>query len=105
MIRRYPRELVETPGGGQFLAISDWCGLADMLMTLACDRTRIREFVPSARALRLLYDRDATMLRRIDLIKENGRPTPSRRLRTLGSSRGARGLTQTRVNKLLQREE
>ena len=70
----YPKDLVAQYGGGEFVTVGNWRGLAEIVRYLAKDRTRMRELVQSASASGRLYERDATMQRRIDLIKEFLRP-------------------------------
>ena len=86
----YARELVEQEGGGQFVDVGDWRGLADLLTFLARDRGKIHDLILSAAASGRLYDRDRAMQRRIDLIKESvclqpnelvASPAPPRRMR------------------------
>jgi glycosyltransferase involved in cell wall biosynthesis len=66
----YPKELVAKCGGGQFAAVGDWKGLADIVREVDQNREKLRKLIQSAGASGRLYERDATMQHRIDLIKE-----------------------------------
>jgi glycosyltransferase involved in cell wall biosynthesis len=66
----YPKELVEKCGGGLFVTVGDWQDLVTTLIKVDRDRKSLRKLVQSASASGRLYERDATMQRRIDLIKE-----------------------------------
>jgi glycosyltransferase involved in cell wall biosynthesis len=70
----YPKELVEQCGGGQFAPVGDWKALANIVTEINKDREKLRELIRMASASGRLYERDATMQRRIDLIKEYLRP-------------------------------
>jgi glycosyltransferase involved in cell wall biosynthesis len=70
----YPQELVSQYGGGKFAALDRWESLADIIRALDKDRNNLRELVRLASASGRLYERDATMQRRIDLIKDQMSP-------------------------------
>lgn len=72
----YPRDLVRRYGGGQFTAIGKWRELADILKRLAEDRAMLGQLIKAASASGRLYERDAEMQHRIDLIKEHVRSYP-----------------------------
>jgi glycosyltransferase involved in cell wall biosynthesis len=66
----YPKDLVGQCGGGQFAPVGDWKALANIVTELNKDREKLRELIRTASVSGRLYERDATMQRRIDLIKE-----------------------------------
>lgn len=68
----YPRDIVSQKGGGSFVDVGDVNGLVDMVARLDQDRDRLKDLVRSASESGRLYSRDATMQRRIDLIKTLG---------------------------------
>jgi glycosyltransferase involved in cell wall biosynthesis len=77
----YPQELVSQYGGGRFAPLNRWEDLANIVRALDKDRNSLRDLIRLASASGRLYERDATMQRRIDLIKdqmnpENIRATP-----------------------------
>jgi glycosyltransferase involved in cell wall biosynthesis len=77
----YPQELVSQYGGGRFATLGDWKELAGIVRALDKDRDGLRELIRLASASGRLYERDAMMQHRIDLIKEylnpaNIRATP-----------------------------
>jgi glycosyltransferase involved in cell wall biosynthesis len=65
----YPKEIVAQCGGGEFAEVGDWMELARIVTTLDRDRERLRELIRQSSSSGRLYERDATMQRRIDLIK------------------------------------
>lgn len=65
----YPKELVEQYGGGSFVEVGDWKGLAKQVQGLAKDPKALRELIRQASLSGQLWDRDSMMQRRIDLIK------------------------------------
>jgi glycosyltransferase involved in cell wall biosynthesis len=70
----YPKEIVAQCGGGQFATVGNWKELANIVKDLDKNREKLRELIQRASASGRLYERDATMQRRIDLIKEYLRP-------------------------------
>jgi glycosyltransferase involved in cell wall biosynthesis len=70
----YPRELVAQCGGGQFATLDNWNDLANLVKVLDKNREKLRELIQLASISGRLYERDATMQHRIDLIKEYVRP-------------------------------
>ena len=70
----YPKDLVAQYGGGRFATVGDWQALVEIVRQLTKDRVAVRELIRSASASGRLYERDATMQRRIDLIKKFLRP-------------------------------
>ncbi len=75
----YPKEIVAQCGGGQFATVGNWKELADIVKSLDKNREKLRELIQMASVSGRLYERDATMRRRIDLIKEYLRPAASAR--------------------------
>lgn len=73
----YPRELVEQFGGGQFSAVGDWKNLVNIVKAIDQDRTKLRELIQSASISGRLFERDATMQQRIDLIRKYLGPAKS----------------------------
>jgi glycosyltransferase involved in cell wall biosynthesis len=71
----YPKELVAQCGGGQFAAVGDWKDLVNIVREIDQNREKLRELIQSASASGRLYERDATMQHRINLIKEYLGPT------------------------------
>jgi glycosyltransferase involved in cell wall biosynthesis len=69
-VSEYPRELVAQRGGGQFATLGDWRELAAIVRELDNDRDKLRDLIRSASASGRLYERDATMQHRIDLIRK-----------------------------------
>jgi glycosyltransferase involved in cell wall biosynthesis len=67
----YPRELVEQDGGGSFVAVGDWKNLAEVVRGLARNREVLRELIRNASVSGRSLDRDTSMQRRIDLIKDH----------------------------------
>ena len=67
----FPKDLVAQRGGGQFAAVGDWRELVNIVKKLDKNREKLGELIQSASATGRLYERDATMQHRIDLIKEN----------------------------------
>jgi glycosyltransferase involved in cell wall biosynthesis len=70
----YPQELVSQYGGGRFAPLGRWEELADIVRALNKDRNSLRELIRLASESGRLYERDATMQRRIDLIKDQMSP-------------------------------
>jgi glycosyltransferase involved in cell wall biosynthesis len=70
----YPKEIIAQRGGGRFAAVGDWNGLAGIVQDLDKNRDKLRELVQLSSASGRLYERDATMQLRIDLIKRHLRP-------------------------------
>jgi glycosyltransferase involved in cell wall biosynthesis len=70
----YPKELVGQCGGGKFASVGDWKDLVNVVTELDKNREKLRELIKFASASGRLYERDATMQRRIDLIKKYVRP-------------------------------
>jgi glycosyltransferase involved in cell wall biosynthesis len=66
----YPRDLVAQCGGGEFTEIGNWQALARIVADLDKNRDRLCELISQARVSGRLFERDATMQRRIDLIKQ-----------------------------------
>ncbi|WP_426609732.1 glycosyltransferase [Bradyrhizobium sp. McL0616] len=66
----YPRDLVAQCGGGEFTEVGDWQALARVVADLDKDRDMLRELVRQARVSGRLFERDATMQCRIDLMKQ-----------------------------------
>jgi glycosyltransferase involved in cell wall biosynthesis len=73
----YPKELVAECGGGEFVNLSDWRALANLVKKLNDDRAALGKLIRSAAASGRLYERDATMRYRINLIKQHLRPNNS----------------------------
>jgi glycosyltransferase involved in cell wall biosynthesis len=74
----YPKEIVAQCGGGKFATMDNWKELANIVKALDKDRKRLRELIRLASASGRLYERDATMQRRIDLIKKYLKPPTTR---------------------------
>jgi glycosyltransferase involved in cell wall biosynthesis len=70
----YPKELVARHGGGQFAALGNWKELANIVQDLDKHRDKLRDLIRSASESGRLYERDAMMQHRIDLINEYARP-------------------------------
>jgi glycosyltransferase involved in cell wall biosynthesis len=70
----YPKELVAQHGGGQFAALGNWEELAEIVQDLDKNRDKLRDLIRSASVSGRLYERDATMQHRIDLINEYIKP-------------------------------
>jgi glycosyltransferase involved in cell wall biosynthesis len=70
----YPQELVARYGGGGFATTGDWKGLASIVQDLDTNREKLRELVRSASISGRIYERDATMQNRIDLIDKYLKP-------------------------------
>jgi glycosyltransferase involved in cell wall biosynthesis len=66
----YPKDLVAQCGGGKFSTIGNWRELADIVRNLDRNRERLRDLTKLASLSGRLYERDATMQRRIDLMNE-----------------------------------
>ena len=66
----YPRELTAERGGGQFASVDNRVELADLVTALNENRGKLREMIRAASASGELYERDATMQQRIELIKQ-----------------------------------
>jgi glycosyltransferase involved in cell wall biosynthesis len=66
----YPKELVAKHGGGQFATLGEWKQLASIVRELDADRSKLGALIRSAEITGRLYERDATMQLRVDLIKE-----------------------------------
>jgi glycosyltransferase involved in cell wall biosynthesis len=66
----YPKEIVAQRGGGEFVTVGNWKELVNLVKVLDKDREKLRKLIEYASASGRLYERDATMQRRIDLIKE-----------------------------------
>jgi glycosyltransferase involved in cell wall biosynthesis len=64
----YPRDLVAEHGGGDFVEIGDCQGLVEKVKRLNDNRQKIRALIKAAGDSGRLFERDATMQRRIDLI-------------------------------------
>lgn len=70
----YACDLVAERGGGEFVPLGDWMGLADRLMQLDHDRERLVRLLEAARDSSLLYERDAAIDVRIRLMRQYLRP-------------------------------
>ena len=70
----YARDLVGQRGGGAFVQVNDWEGLANLVRSLNQDRSRLVELISDANASARLYDRDKAIQQRIDLIKKYVKP-------------------------------
>jgi glycosyltransferase involved in cell wall biosynthesis len=70
----YPRDLVRAHGGGEFTDIGNWQALAEIMLLLDQDRSRLGHLVVAAAASGKLLDRDSAMQNRIDHIKRSVRP-------------------------------
>jgi glycosyltransferase involved in cell wall biosynthesis len=66
----YPKEIVAQCGGGEFAMVGNWKELADRVKGLNKNREKLRKLIQDASTSGRLYERDATMQRRIDLIRE-----------------------------------
>jgi glycosyltransferase involved in cell wall biosynthesis len=71
----YPKELVAQHGGGRFSTLGDWKGLADIVWDLDKHRDKLRDLIRSASVSGRLYERDATMQYRVDLINKHLKAT------------------------------
>jgi glycosyltransferase involved in cell wall biosynthesis len=67
----YPRELVESCGGGEFADINNWQALAEIIISLDRDRPKLAHLVEAAAASGKLLDRDSAIQKRIELIKKH----------------------------------
>jgi colanic acid/amylovoran biosynthesis glycosyltransferase len=67
----FPRDLVATHGGGEFVDRDDWEALASMLISLDRDRARLAQLVEAAAASGMELDRDTAIKNRIDLIQKH----------------------------------
>lgn len=65
----YSRDLVAEHGGGEFVAMDDWEGLAERLVSLDRDRERLARLVAAAAESGRCLDRDTAMQGRVDLIR------------------------------------
>jgi glycosyltransferase involved in cell wall biosynthesis len=65
----YPKELI-AHGGGQFAALGNWKELAGIVTALNRNRQSLRALIEMASTSGRLYERDATMQKRIDLINK-----------------------------------
>jgi colanic acid/amylovoran biosynthesis glycosyltransferase len=65
----YPRELVETCGGGEFADMDNWEGLVEIIVSLDRDRQKLARLTTEAASSGGLLDRDVAMQKRIELIK------------------------------------
>jgi glycosyltransferase involved in cell wall biosynthesis len=66
----YPEELTRERGGGLFVPVGDWTALAKTVLGLAQNPDALIELIKDASLSGRLYDRDAAMQRRIDLVKQ-----------------------------------
>jgi glycosyltransferase involved in cell wall biosynthesis len=66
----YAVELVAHQGGGLFAGQGDWGKLAELIQQLDKSRGRLRELITQARTTGRLYDREASLRDRMDLIKK-----------------------------------
>ncbi|MEP6785170.1 MAG: glycosyltransferase [Sphingomonadales bacterium] len=66
---RYAADLVADRGGGSFVPLDDWSALGDTVIALNSDRPRLVQLVRDAYHTAALYDRDAAIAHRIDLIR------------------------------------
>ena len=74
----YACDLVAERGGGEFVPLGNWMGLADCLLALDRDRERLVRLLEAARYSSQLYERDAAIDVRIRLMRQHLRP-PLRR--------------------------
>jgi len=65
----YPRDLVSSHGGGEFVGVNDWNALAALLIALDADRQRLAGLVASAAASGRGLDRDEAIQNRVNLLK------------------------------------
>jgi glycosyltransferase involved in cell wall biosynthesis len=70
----YSRGLVRPHGGGEFANIGNWQGLAEILLSLDRDRSKLGRLVEAAAASGKLLDRDTAMQYRIEHIRRSIRP-------------------------------
>lgn len=66
----YSRDLVASRGGGLFADMDQWKSLAEIIVELDKDRTKLERLVEQAAASGRLLDRDSAMQQRVDLIKK-----------------------------------
>jgi glycosyltransferase involved in cell wall biosynthesis len=64
----FARDLVEKRGGGEFVAVNDWRGLAEVVKRLDAERNLLVKLIHDASASGQLFDRDHAMQQRIDLL-------------------------------------
>jgi glycosyltransferase involved in cell wall biosynthesis len=67
----YPQDLVARCGGGRFATLGNWKELANIVQDLETNREKLRDLIRRASVSGRLYDRDATMQNRIDLINKH----------------------------------
>jgi len=72
----YPRELVASHGGGEFADLGEWKELAQIIISLDQDRSKLARLVEAAAASGKLLDRDTAIQTRIDMIKKYLAATP-----------------------------
>lgn len=70
----FARDLVAERGGGEFVEIDDWQGLAAKVAQLVNDRAQLVKLTSEAAHSARLYDRDSAIQHRIDLIKKFVKP-------------------------------
>lgn len=66
----YHEGLIKPHGGGLFVPIEDWEGLAQLLINLNSDRTQLSKLIYNAYKSGSLYDRDTAYMYRINLVKQ-----------------------------------
>lgn len=66
----YPRGLAAQRGGGMFTPLNNKAALADQILELDRDRTRLRDLIEQAAASGELYDEETVFQHRSDLIKK-----------------------------------
>lgn len=70
----FARDLVEKLGGGEFVPVSDWRGLAEVVKRLDAERKLLVKLIHDASASGKLFDRDTAMQQRIDLLLRHTPP-------------------------------
>jgi glycosyltransferase involved in cell wall biosynthesis len=67
----YPVELVGQHGGGQFAGLGDWGDLAEKIQYLDRNREKLSKLINDASVSGSIFDREARLRDRIDLIKSS----------------------------------
>jgi glycosyltransferase involved in cell wall biosynthesis len=67
----FARDLVEKRGGGEFVPVNDWQGLAEVVKRLDAERMLLVRLIRAASASGQLFERDRAMQQRIDLLLKN----------------------------------
>lgn len=66
----YPADLVAEHGGGTFCEMGNVLALASLVQDLDCDRQKLADLVTSAARSGRDFDRDAALLKRVELVRQ-----------------------------------